>query len=41
MTENEILHLRVADEFLAELARLGSCAISKARHEQDHLRYWG
>ncbi|KAB5576147.1 fungal-specific transcription factor domain-containing protein [Coniochaeta sp. 2T2.1] len=41
MTENEMLQLRVADEFLAELARLGRCAISKARHEQDHLRYWG
>jgi hypothetical protein len=40
MTENEMIHLKVADDFLAELSRLGQRAISKARHEQDHLRYW-
>jgi hypothetical protein len=40
MTKNEMLHLKVADEFIAELARLGQKAIIKARHEQNHLRYW-
>lgn len=41
MTENEMLHLRVADDFLAELARLAQCAISKARQQEQHMRYWG
>jgi hypothetical protein len=41
MTDSEMLHLRTADEFLAELVRLARCAINKARREQDHLRYWG
>lgn len=44
MTENEMLHLRVADDFLAELARLARSAIAKAHQEaeaQSHLRYWG
>lgn len=44
MTESEMQHLRVADDFLAELARLGKHAMDKARQELDmhnHLRLWG
>ncbi|KAK5655073.1 hypothetical protein OQA88_5972 [Cercophora sp. LCS_1] len=33
LTENEMLHLKVAENFLAELARLGQHAIVKAREE--------
>lgn len=31
MTENEMCHLKVADDFLAELARLARHAITKAQ----------
>jgi hypothetical protein len=44
MTDNELLHLRVADDFLAELARLGKHAVTKAHQElemHNHLRLWG
>jgi hypothetical protein len=43
MTENEMVHLRVADDFLAELIRLGKHAITKARQDleaHNHMRYW-
>ncbi|KAI3326263.1 hypothetical protein HD806DRAFT_441650 [Xylariaceae sp. AK1471] len=39
MTENEMIHLKSANDFLAELSRLAQRAISKARHEQNHSRY--
>ncbi|KAL4866369.1 hypothetical protein BDV12DRAFT_187444 [Aspergillus spectabilis] len=34
LTLGEVIHLRFLDEFTAELARLGECAISKARNSR-------
>ncbi|KAB5513067.1 hypothetical protein GE09DRAFT_981493 [Coniochaeta sp. 2T2.1] len=35
LTENEIEHLKMVDDFVAELIRLGNCAISKAKGERE------
>jgi hypothetical protein len=32
-TLNEILHIKLVDDFVAELTRLGRCAVVKARRE--------
>jgi hypothetical protein len=32
-TMNELFHINLVDEFIAELRRLGKCAISKAKQE--------
>lgn len=34
MTLNEVIHMKMIEDFVAELVRLGSCAIQKARSEQ-------
>jgi len=40
MTESEILHQRVAENFLLGFASLGKQAIARSRHEQHLLRHW-
>lgn len=35
LTMNEIMHIKLIEEFVAELIRLGSCAIQKARLDQN------
>ncbi|KAB5549446.1 hypothetical protein GE09DRAFT_1204368 [Coniochaeta sp. 2T2.1] len=35
LTESEIEHLKMVDDFVAELIRLGNCAISKAKGERE------
>jgi hypothetical protein len=34
LTLNEIIHMKMIEDFVAELVRLGGCAIQKAREEQ-------
>ncbi|KAL1962343.1 hypothetical protein VTN77DRAFT_9756 [Rasamsonia byssochlamydoides] len=35
LTLNEILHIKLVDDFVAELTRLGKCAVAKARRERE------
>lgn len=35
LTRYEIGHLKMVDDFIAELIRLGNCAISKAKREEE------
>ncbi|KAK4183344.1 putative transcription factor [Podospora australis] len=35
LTENEMLHLKLVDEFVSELSRLANCAIREARRRRD------
>jgi hypothetical protein len=36
LTLNEILHIKLVDDFVAELTRLGKCAVMKAREGDEH-----
>lgn len=38
---NELFHINLVDEFIAELSRLGKCAISKAKEENLNHRSLG
>lgn len=35
LTPNEVAHVKIVDDFVAELTRLGKRAIAKARREQE------
>ncbi|KKA25228.1 C6 transcription factor [Rasamsonia emersonii CBS 393.64] len=35
LTLNEILHIKLVDDFVAELIRLGKCAVAKAQRERE------
>lgn len=35
LTPHEVAHVKIVDAFVAELTRLGTCAIAKARREQQ------
>ena len=37
LTPNEMLHLRMVDDFLAELLRLATSAVMRARQQQRQL----
>jgi hypothetical protein len=37
MTINEILHIKMVDDFVAELTRLAKCAIIKVRKESGRI----
>jgi hypothetical protein len=35
LTLKEILHIKLVDDFVAELTRLGKCAVAKARSDEE------
>lgn len=35
LTLNEIMHIKLVDDFVSELIQLGKCAVAKARRERE------